>query len=514
MKQGKSQLKIGIILNYINMILGNLIPVFYTPVMLHLLGQQEYGLYKLAGSVTSYLSLISLGIGSAVSRYVIKAETEGGKETEERYLGLFMIIFQIIAVASLLVGSGIALNLQRWYSASLTIPELERMKTIVLILVCNTALSFLLSPYISVVSSHERFVFLQCMNILSTCVAPIINLIVLFCGYKSIGMSLASLGTCVVSRIMYLFYVRKVMDIHPRYKNLPLTSLKEILSFSFWVFMATIVSKLYSTTDTVMIGAVPALGTIGVAIYNVGGVFNNIVLSLTTGITNMLTPRANRMVFSGASLTELTDLAIRVGRLQGFIITLLVSGFISFGRPFISFYAGDGYKEAYWVAIFMMIPSMIPLVQSVCLSIIVAMNKHKFRAIVYLFIAITNVIGTWFLMRTKLGIVGAALMTGIATLAGQGLVMNWYYGKKIGLEMKRFWASLGKLYIIPAILCCITLICSRWIDLGIAPVMFTGIIIYTFIYCLLSSIFIMNDYEKHLILNPVKQALHLIKRHG
>ena len=68
MAQEKSQLKIGIVLNYVNMILGNLIPIFYTPIMLTLLGQSEYGLYKLASSVTSYLSLISMGLGSAITR--------------------------------------------------------------------------------------------------------------------------------------------------------------------------------------------------------------------------------------------------------------------------------------------------------------------------------------------------------------------------------------------------------------------------------------------------------------
>lgn len=104
MKQEKNQLKIGVILNYINMIVGNLIPVFYTPIMLSLLGQNEYGLYKLSSSVTSYLSLISMGIGSAVTRYLIKANTEEGKDAEERVLGLFMVIFQIIAVVSFAVG--------------------------------------------------------------------------------------------------------------------------------------------------------------------------------------------------------------------------------------------------------------------------------------------------------------------------------------------------------------------------------------------------------------------------
>ena len=58
------QIKLGMILSYINLGIGNLIPFFYTPIMLELLGQSEYGLYKIASSTTSYLSLMAFGIGS------------------------------------------------------------------------------------------------------------------------------------------------------------------------------------------------------------------------------------------------------------------------------------------------------------------------------------------------------------------------------------------------------------------------------------------------------------------
>lgn len=176
MQQDKSQLKIGIILNYINIGLGNLIPIFYTPIMLALLGQSEYGLYKLSSSVTSYLSLISLGIGSAVTRYLIKYRAEGDKDAEEKILGLFMIIFQIIAVATFVIGVILTFNLDIWYGNSLTDTQLTRMRILVFVMVCNMAISFSVSPYISVVNAHEKFIFLQCMNILSTCIAPLLNL--------------------------------------------------------------------------------------------------------------------------------------------------------------------------------------------------------------------------------------------------------------------------------------------------------------------------------------------------
>ena len=134
----KSELRIGIVLNYINLILGNLIPIFYTPIMLSILGKSEYGLYKLSSSVTSYLSLISLGIGSAITRYLIKANTEEGREAEERVLGLFMVIFQIVAAISFIIGLILTMNLQVWYGNSLTAAELSKLKILVFLMVCSS----------------------------------------------------------------------------------------------------------------------------------------------------------------------------------------------------------------------------------------------------------------------------------------------------------------------------------------------------------------------------------------
>lgn len=504
MEQKKSQLKIGIVLNYVNIILGNLIPVFYTPIMLSLLGQEEYGLYKLSSSVTSYLSLISLGIGSAVVRYLIKAREEEGQEAEERVLGLFMVIFQIITAVTLVIGTVLAFNLDCFYGQSLTDVELAKMKILVLIMACNMALSFSQTPYVSIVNAHEQFIFMQCANILTTCIGPIVNLIALYLGFASIGMAISSLLIGLICRVVYIIYVKKQLHIRARYTKLPTHLLKEILTFSFWMFIANVVGQLYNATDTILIGAVPALATVGVAVYSIGNTFNGIVFSLTTGISSLLAPKANKMVFRGASNDELTDLAIRTGRIQCYIITLIVTGFIAFGQPFISFYTGDGYADAYWVAILMMVPNMIPLVQSVCLSIITAQNKHKFRSLVYLGIAILNVVGTWLLLE-PMGIIGAALMTGVALIIGQGFLMNWYYHKKTGLNMLRFWGNIGKIYIIPVIMCIITLAISRYVDFYHLPILIIGIVLYTLVYCILNWTLVMNDYEKNLIKEPFQK---------
>ena len=57
-----NQRKAGVILSYAGEIVKILVNLIYTPIMLRLLGQSEYGLYQLVYSVVSYLSLLSLGL--------------------------------------------------------------------------------------------------------------------------------------------------------------------------------------------------------------------------------------------------------------------------------------------------------------------------------------------------------------------------------------------------------------------------------------------------------------------
>lgn len=511
MKKNVSQLKIGVILSYVNLIIGNLIPLFYTPIMLSILGQSEYGLYKLSSSFTSYLSLISFGLGSAITRYLIKAREEEGKEAEQKVLGLFTRIFQLISIITFIAGIGLTFCVELFYGNSLTQDELNTMRILVFLISCNTSLSFLMTPQVSVVTSHEKFVFLQLMNIATTCIIPVANLAALFLGFASIGMTVSSLAINIVVRFCYYIYMRKALKLKADYKNPPKHLIKEILMFSFWIFVANVVGQLYNATDAVMIGMIPALATIGVAVYNVGGVFNVIVSSAAQGISTLLMPKVNKMVFNKADNEELTSLAIRTGRLQGYIIVLIVTGFIAFGQPFISWYAGSEYADSYWVAILMMIPNTIPLIQSVCLSIIVAENKHRFRSIVYLGIAISNVIGTWFLMQV-MGVIGAALMTGISLVIGQGFVMNWYYWKKIKLNIPRFWKENLKVFIFPAIMCTLVLLSSSFIDYYKIPILLTGIVIYTIIYVVVNWLFVMNNYEKDIFRKPVQRVLNKFKR--
>lgn len=495
-----NQLKTGIVLNYINMVLCGLVPLLYTPIMLSLLGQQEYGLYKLSSSISSYLSLTSIGLGAAMTRFLIKARVESGQEEEEKTFGLFIRIFNIIAIVTVVIGTVLSLNIWRWYSDSLNAEQLSTVQLLVIIMSCNTAVSFLTSPYISIVNSHERFIFLQTLNILSTLLIPILNLIALYAGYASVGLSVISLITGIILRITYHIYVKRHMHLRPKHVKHQSGFIKEILSFSFWIFISMIVSQLYSATDIALIGAVPALAATGVAIYSVGETFNSIIFTLNAGVTSLLNPKANKLVFSNATPEEITCKVIQLGRLQCFLISLFAFGFITFGKPFIHFYIGDEYADSYWVAIICIIPNIIPLIQSFCLNILIAKNKNKFRALVYLGIAIMNAVGTYLLIRVW-GIIGAACMTGISLFIGQGLIMNWYYHKKLHIDMIRFWKETGIIILPTIVLSALFLTLSRLLNMYNLPTLICCIVSFLLIYIFFNWKFLMNTSEKELIIS-------------
>ena len=82
------QKKAGILLSHGQTVLSTLISLVYTPVMLRLLGQSEYGLYTLVSGFISNLSLMSFGLGGAYMRFFARAEAKDGEEGVARINGM------------------------------------------------------------------------------------------------------------------------------------------------------------------------------------------------------------------------------------------------------------------------------------------------------------------------------------------------------------------------------------------------------------------------------------------
>ena len=94
--------------------------------------------------------------------------------------------------------------------------------------------------------------------------------------------------------------------------------------------------------------------------------------------------------------------------------------------PFIQAWGGAEYAPAYWVALLLIGPVTVPLIQNIGIEIQRAKNMHQFRSKVYFCMAIGNAIVS-VPLGMKFGGIGCALGTAISMIVGNGFIMNWYY---------------------------------------------------------------------------------------
>ncbi|NCD19455.1 MAG: hypothetical protein EOL89_05675 [Actinobacteria bacterium] len=108
--RGPNQLKAGAALSYLVIGLQFVVAMLYTPIMLRLLGQAEYGLYSLVGSIVSCLALLSFGFGGAYMRFYSRFRVVEDWDGVRRLNGLFLVVFTGIGLIAAAGGTLLSLN--------------------------------------------------------------------------------------------------------------------------------------------------------------------------------------------------------------------------------------------------------------------------------------------------------------------------------------------------------------------------------------------------------------------
>lgn len=500
------QLRIGAILSYSQMLLGIIVGLAYTPAMIRLLGQSEYGLYNTVSSVISMLSILSLGFNSSYVRYFAKYKKADDSGLIYKLNGLFLIIFFVIGAVALACGLFLTENLNLVFKDGLTSDEYGTARILMLLLTINLAVSFPMSVFSNIISAHEKFIFLKALGALKTVVSPLVTLPLLLMGYKSIAMVSVTVAIAVFTDVLYVVYVFAVLKQKFIFHSFEKGLFKSLFIFTSFIAINLIVDQINLNVDKILLTRFK--GTVVVAIYAVGYNLESYYQMFSTAISGIFTPRIHLIYATETNEIErnnrLTELFIKVGRIQFCILALIASGLVFFGKPFIRFWAGNDYDEAYYVALLLVLPITIPLIQNVGIEIQRAANKHQFRSLVYLAMAILNLILTVFLCQ-KYGAVGAAVGTAISLILANGLIMNIYCQTKLGINVIKFWRNIGRMslgLIVPIVVGSLLMV---YVKITSIWLLFAVIVGYTVIYCISMWLLGLNEYEKNLFKTPIRK---------
>lgn len=504
-----NQIKLGAILSYVSIFITILIALLYTPVMIKQLGQSEYGLYAMIGSVSAYLSVMDMGLGNAVIRYNAQNRAIGDKNSETKLNGMFLLLYSLIGIITVFIGIILYNSVNTVFGSNLTVSELEKVKLMLIILIINFAVSMPLSVFGSIMQSYEKFVIVKIVGILRFLMAPIISLPFLFIGYGSVAMVAITALVNVSALLFNAYYCIVKLDIKFYFKQIDYSLLKEILGYSFFIFLGVIVDQINWNTGQIILGIVS--GTLAVAVYAIAMQFVRLYMQFSTSISGVFLPKVSMMVANKASNSELTALLIKFGRIQYFVMGYIISGFILFGRAFITIWVGESYDRAYYIALLIMLPFTIDLIQNICLTILQAKNYQQFRSVVLIMIALLNV-GISFPLGQHFGGIGVALGTGFSYFLGAGIVMNIYYYRRLELDIPLFWKNIGKMSL--------PILVSLVLGFGINVIVTNDSIMYLVIKIIVFSLIYIglmwfrgiSNYEKALFTSILTKVIGVLKK--
>ena len=500
------QLKAGAALNYVVIVLNALVGILYTPYMLRMLGQSEYGLYSLVASVISYLTVLDLGLGNAIIRYTAKYRTEGKIEEQYRMFGMFLVLYLVIGVIAFVAGLGLYFNVDNIFGDTMTPIELDHARIMMLVLVFNLSFTFPMSIFGSIITAYERFVFPKIINILRIVLNTALMIVLLSAGYKAIAIVILQTVFNVTTLIINYIYCKKKLKIHIKFGSFQWKFLKEVAIYSFWIFLNVIMDRVYWSTGQFVLGVVS--GTVAVSIFAVAIQLHSIYMQFSTAITSVFLPKVTGMVALGDDRDKISNLFIKTGRIQYIVMSAILFGFIVFGKTFINLWAGPTYSEAYEITVVFFVALIIPSIQNLGITILQARNQMKFRSLLYIAIAAVALL-MQIVLSKRYGGIGCAIAISAALLVGQGLIMNIYYQRKQGFNVIKFWVEIAKMSVCPVIVTALSMFLTTYICVESWSVLICGIVIYGVIYFVLQYFFAMNNSERRLFMTPIKKIFKI-----
>lgn len=501
----KNQLKAGILLSYATTGISIFIQLVYMPVMIRLLGQSEFGLYSLVSGVVSYLSLFSLGFTGAYLRFFARENQKNDREGLAALNGMFILLFLLLSCAALICGFTLSCFPRQIFGTKLSDAELQEARILMMILVVNMAICLVSGIFDSIVSAYEQFVFQRVVSLVATVMNPFLCLPLLLLGYGNVMLVVVS--TCIVVgklaiNVWFCFWKLKIPV---SFRNMQFSVLKEVGIFSFFLLLNMIIDQINWNVDKLILSHTN--GTREVAVYGVASQINALFMTFSTTISSVFSPRINRIAAenSANSRREFTVLMAKVGRVQWMILGLMAMGFVIFGKFFIvNIYADDGYGDAYWAALFLVLPALVPLIQNIGIEVQRALNRHQFRSVIYFVMAVGNVFISIPLAK-RFGSVGAAMGTAISLVFANGIIMNVFYHKALKIDMLYFWKEIGKTlpgFLAPAIL-------GVWIMRSVSfdslMQYAAWIAVFSLVYCLSIYCFCCNKQEQTLVLGLIRR---------
>lgn len=425
--------KTGIALSYLANILSMICGIYLSRFLLLQLGDTDYGIYQTVSSFASYLVLLEFGTGTVMTRNIASCRgRRASKEEIDRNLSTIWTATHVLAGIIFIFAAAFYFGIDFIYSGTMTPDQTAYAKKIFLFVVVYLISGFYMQTLDGIVLGYEKYSFVSVQNIVKTVLRTALLIGLILCVKSSVVIAIVDAAVNVFLIVYIIFYCKKKLSANFSVGNFDKAIFRSALPLCLALFLQTVVNQANNNVDKFVIGIM--ISPEAVTLYSIALYIFSVFSTLTTIPLSMYAPQVAMDMNRGVTMPELSKRLVPSCRLVSVIGGSVFFGFIACGRQFISFFYGADKTEAWIIAIILMAPMYINMINGVLVNVLNQLNKRMVRSVALLATTAANIVLTvWWI--NVWGMIGAAIATALCTVIGQVVVMNIYYAKNLKIRV-------------------------------------------------------------------------------
>lgn len=228
---------INTIIQYIRLILNVVIGLYTVRVILHALGQTDYGIYDVVGGVITVLSFIRASLSQTSIRFLsVSLGKNNIIDTRETFnncfwlhLFLALIFFIILELVGLFLFDGVLnivsdrVNAARWVYHCMTF---------------SLFVDISISPFVALIIAHEKFIYTAIITILDSLLKLLIAFIIMDVLFDKL-IVYAILMACIIvlHAFLYIIYVYFNYKKNLYFSQPKVSGIKSVTGFAGWTVL-------------------------------------------------------------------------------------------------------------------------------------------------------------------------------------------------------------------------------------------------------------------------------------
>ncbi len=417
----------GVLSDYLLWAVSVFSGLFMTPVMLHYLKPEGYGLWAVFGSLLGYLGIVDLGLSPSTAKHVAQFRAQGRSHAMSEWVSSTLFFYVPLSAVVL----GCAILMAPYVSGLLHVSSglMTIAKWALIAASFSLAVALPRGALRGVIVGHQRMDIANLVDAAFVMINALTLFVVLSSGGGLLGAALASAGVSVLQTIVVFVLTRILypsVRMTPRFFNPGVV--RRALRFSVPILVVAITTQVVFRTDNIVIGVFR--GAREVVNYAIAYTLMWYCMNLVFKISDSLLP-----VFSdldaGGERRSMRRAYLESCRLSVALAFCLTVGLIFFGRSAITFWVGE---ERFVGMATLIALALLPAVHSVIhVGSVMLIGLGRARSIALLSVpdAGLNIVLSVVLVRW-LGVVGVAL----GTLIPELLTTFWYIPRLCNREVR------------------------------------------------------------------------------